>query len=168
MEDACGSPTDEKGARANAGTCHGSCWRTLRASSRRGSSLTLKYVAPDHHCHRLSRGRLDLVVFRYPIFSAYTSDLRRCRHTSAARRKEAGIQRNRLFGARRLHDDRGVASIAHARDNFEVTASPMKKEPKTSETTHLLAPRFRASGFRSTWRYHSKKTGDCAPRVSHL
>lgn len=31
----------EQGARANAGTCHGSCWRTPRASSRRGSSLTL-------------------------------------------------------------------------------------------------------------------------------
>ena len=31
----------QQGARANAGTCHGSCWRTPRASSRRGSSLTL-------------------------------------------------------------------------------------------------------------------------------
>ena len=33
--------TSQPVARANAGICHGSCWRTLRASSRRGSSLTL-------------------------------------------------------------------------------------------------------------------------------
>ena len=31
----------QQGARANAHVCHGSCWRTLRASRRRGSSLTL-------------------------------------------------------------------------------------------------------------------------------
>ncbi len=36
-----GSKPAQQGARANAGTCHGSCSRTLRASSRRGSSLTL-------------------------------------------------------------------------------------------------------------------------------
>src|SRR5688500_3024069 len=31
----------EQGARANATICHVSCWRTSRASWRRGSSLTL-------------------------------------------------------------------------------------------------------------------------------
>ena len=35
----------QQGARANAGSCHASCWRTSRASSRRGSSLTLAKVS---------------------------------------------------------------------------------------------------------------------------
>jgi hypothetical protein len=45
----------------------------------------------------------------------------------------------------------------------------MKKKPnQTVETTRLLAPRFRTSGFRSTVRFHPKKAVDRAPRVSHL
>ena len=44
-----------------------------------------------------------------------------------------------------------------------------EEEPnQSSETTRLLAPRFRALGFRSAARFHSKETGDRASRVSHL
>src|SRR3954466_6557101 len=36
------------------------------------------------------------------------------------------------------------------------------------EPTRLLAPRSRTSGFRSTFRFHSKKAACAQPRAAHL
>jgi len=62
-----------------------------------------------------------------------------------------------------------AALIMPYSDDEQAWAIFRKKEPnQTVETTRLLAPRFRPSGLRSTRRFHSKKTSDRAPRVSHL
>src|SRR5579884_3567159 len=64
----------EQGARANATSCHASCWRRLRASRCRGSSLTFgKYIVIIKYFLGFRRSRDTWLIIRAIIESSVLS-----------------------------------------------------------------------------------------------